>query len=205
MSSWEVGSFTPGALQDFWIANTNRPSLVPDGDGLATTFSHQPDWSRLRTLVLQFSEEHQSLICAVKLLEKFYDSTLTEVIMELTPVLSIQNIFEDLSLGSVEFKLAAYKELERALLRFPQPGMVWTVKEPLRLSREIFWTQELGKHFPLLFQRPAASLTVKSKGLGKCCRDAFLGSEYLNTQTDHVLSRSSWPRFPCASSRCFTG
>ena len=48
-------------------------------------------------------------------------------------------------------------ELEQTLLGFPRPRVEFLV--PILRATNSFWTQELGRRFPMLFQRQALTVT----------------------------------------------
>lgn len=50
-----------------------------------------------------------------------------------------------------------YENLEQALLRFPRPRMTWYF-EIYHADRKSFWTHELEKRFPTLFERGALAV-----------------------------------------------
>ena len=49
------------------------------------------------------------------------------------------------------------EELERTLLRFPRPRIIFLVY--ILRPTNSFWTQELRRRFPVLFQREAFTIT----------------------------------------------
>ena len=97
---------------------------------------------------------------ATKLLENIRGSVLKEVTLEFGPVSSILGAIGDLS-RNCQSQPDAYNALERTLLQFSQPEIIWTMGCRLRVGRKSFWTAELGRQFPLLSQRGA--LVVKSE------------------------------------------
>ncbi|KAI1795654.1 hypothetical protein LXA43DRAFT_881570 [Ganoderma leucocontextum] len=114
------------------------------------SLARRSDWSRLRTLVLQFPSGYGGLYWAVDdLLESVHGPALKEVILALGPVSSLNDpaTFRDPKMAGV------YEKLEHSLLRFSQPGIIWTMKNPLHADRNSFWTRELGRPFPVLSQR----------------------------------------------------
>lgn len=119
------------------------------------------DWSRLRSLVLQCSNQFAyERVCEV--LEIFPKGPkLAEVTVEWADLLWIASIPEDLRRKSVSALSKPYERLERALLRFSEPRIVWTISRPVTAGMKLFWTQELGKHFPTFSHRNA--LTVRSE------------------------------------------
>ncbi len=94
---------------------------------------------------------------ATKLLENVHSPVLQEVVLEFSLVSSILGTVRDLR-RSGQSHPDVYKELEHALLRFSQPGIVWTMRDPLRADRNPFWTGELGNHFPSLHHCSAVIL-----------------------------------------------
>lgn len=76
---------------------------------------------------------------------------------------SITEFSSELSLLGVQSKHRGYRKLELAMFRFSQPRMIitFTTQKPLCANSIPFWTRELGKHLPVLFERE--TLTVKCK------------------------------------------
>ena len=135
------------------------PSLVehrPD------TISCPSDWLRLRSLVLQLSSYMPEVVTkATTLLGNLCGcSVLKEVTLEFGPVSSILGAIRDFSRNSQSHP-DAYKELERALLKYPRPGIIWTMGCRLRVGRNSFWAGELGRQFPSVSRRGA--LVLKSE------------------------------------------
>lgn len=134
---------------------------LPIAEHRPDTFSHHSQWSRLRSLVLQLLSYMPEVIAkATKLLANIPGPVLREVSLEFGPVSSLLGTIRDLQRSS-RSQPSIYAELERALLRFSQPGITWTTENPLRVDRNLFWTGELGRHFPSLSQRGA--MTIKSE------------------------------------------
>ncbi|KAI1795733.1 hypothetical protein LXA43DRAFT_991900 [Ganoderma leucocontextum] len=157
-----------------------HPDLIPSTVENLRLMGAEPDaffnlssWSRLRSLVLRLPYDHRLLTSAAKLLEEFHSPTLAEVMLELHSAPSVLHVLRDLSCsGQLEFRPDIPQGLERALLRFPQPRMTWIVSEPLRVGRHSFWICELGKQFPVLFQRGA--LELKSRTAFPAGHDALI-------------------------------
>ena len=63
-------------------------------------------------------------------------------------------------LGS-EFKHLTLEKLEHALLRFSQARFMCLFVDPVCTDSLSFWTRELGKHLPVLFERGAVSMESK--------------------------------------------
>ena len=123
---------------------------------------HSASWPRLRTVVLKpqlsdgfISSESEDVPVIIAALKGFPSSTLKNVTVELRSV----------SIQVVNLRLLAksrlYLELEQTLLRFPRPKVTILV-DHLRLGRSLLWTQEIGKRFPVLFQRGAFNVTSKT-------------------------------------------
>ncbi|KAI1785777.1 hypothetical protein LXA43DRAFT_104173, partial [Ganoderma leucocontextum] len=117
-------------------------------------------WSRLRSLVLHTPLDWgDDLPEAIDCLEKFHGPTLREVILEMDVrhfPSSPRSIVRNLLLDN-----PVLKKLEHSLLRFSHPGIMWIILDPLRADSHSFWSRELGRHFPLLYQR-GATLALKA-------------------------------------------
>ncbi len=71
--------------------------------------------------------------------------------VEVDEALYIVNIFEDLGRrGVFGAQTRRYGKLERTLLKFSRPELIWNVRGPLRLGRNSFWASEIEWQFPLL-------------------------------------------------------
>lgn len=72
--------------------------------------------------------------------------------------LFLSDIFEDLRHPQLRPRI--YDELERSLLQFSRPKLVWTIRGSVRLGRDSFWARELVRQFPGLSQRGAVTLNT---------------------------------------------
>ena len=93
-----------------------------------------------------------------KLLETVNVATCKEVRIQFDPESAPGAIMRDLKLSYGHNSMC----LERALLKFSQIGITWNIKRPLRATKNLFWTQELKKHFTMLSKR-GIMLALKSK------------------------------------------
>ena len=116
--------------------------------------------------MLQLPYDYEAVANVAEFLENFRAPKLKQVSVELGPVRSIVNITrDDLSAytgSDDQLQSGVYSRLEHTLLRFPQPRITWIIDQPLRSGRNAFWTHELGKHLPVLFQRGALALRSPS-------------------------------------------
>ena len=159
---WPRCSWTRGWCSPRWrpllCEEVGFPTLISDlstsyhpiasvyrSHGLPQLFT----WPRLRTLVLKLVFTARDVTDAIMFLEGFTPSTLKDVTVELGRA-DISSILETLS----EAHSGLLEKLEKALLRFPNPRIV-CLSNKLRDGGNRFWTQELGKHFPVLSQRGA--------------------------------------------------
>ncbi|KAI1795679.1 hypothetical protein LXA43DRAFT_732566 [Ganoderma leucocontextum] len=118
------------------------------------------NWSRLRSLVLELCFNLADITNTIALLTDFHCPTLEVVMVKVYA----GRIIQELS-GRTGPELC--REFEGALLRFPEPQMMWIVKgTPRRFNS--FWTGELRKRFPALFRINA--LTVTFRTANRICR-----------------------------------
>ena len=106
-------------------------------------------------LKLRFRTRH--ITDATVFLKDFPPSTLKDVMVEFGGW-HMWDINDTLS-GEASSRLL--EELEQTLLRFTRPRIVCRVNT-LRDSTKSFWTQEIGKHFPVLLQRGGFTLTPET-------------------------------------------
>ncbi|PIL35829.1 transporter [Ganoderma sinense ZZ0214-1] len=92
----------------------------------------------------------------------FRGPMLKEVIVEMDQIMDMPDVFENLNLGRGASASRVYDELERSLLEFPKPKLIWNVRGPLRLGRNSFWARELRRQFPVMSQRGGA-VTLQSR------------------------------------------
>ena len=116
-------------------------------------------WCQLRRLVLQFHTQIYPIgllsSSVVEVLGNFDARMLREVVVEVDQVLHILDIFKDLRRDGE----SRTHKLERTMLRFCKPRLVWNVRGPLHVGRNSFWTREVETHFPMLsLQRGAITL-----------------------------------------------
>ena len=134
-------------------------------------------WSQLKSLVLHFLDikcqlSNQIPVAmgnVVSLLENLNDTSVSgqDVTIHFGTMLHWGRVIEYLQ--SNPSKRA---QLERSLLRFSKVNLIWSTN-PLQATRNLFWTQEVKKHFPMLFQRPSTTLVWKSETGGLNLNVAF--------------------------------
>ena len=120
----------------------------------STRLEQQFDWPRLRSLTLRlWSSESEQITSGITFLKDFQH--LTRTLKEVTV-----EVYEK-AVVPVAKNLARHadlcSELDHTLLEFSHPLLVWNMAGPF-ISGTSFWIEELGKLFPVLFQRGA--LTV---------------------------------------------
>ncbi|KAI1781564.1 WD40-repeat-containing domain protein [Ganoderma leucocontextum] len=178
------------------LAPSTVESLTIIASHFSVIFSNLSDWSRLRVLVLRFSiyPSMHSLEDTLERLEKFHHPTVTEVVLELgSPTASITYLISEHLLSCTGVDSSGQQlctKLEHVLLRFPQSRIVWRMRRhPLRPNRISFWTRELGKHLPALYQRGALTVetpsTVNSAG-----HDGAVGALLVSPDSKWVASGS---------------
>ncbi len=99
--------------------------------------------------------ESETVTRTTVLLNDLQHLTLKDVVVELH---STERITTALS-----YNQGVYEGLEQILLRFSESRIVWVIGN-LRAGRQSFWTQELGKRFPAIFQRSALTVMPSEKG-----------------------------------------
>lgn len=106
-------------------------------------------------LKLQFTDD--DIISATLFLKEFAPQTLKDVMVELesSSIMSIKVML------SSEDSSGQFEGLEQNLLRFSRPRITCLVGV-LRHDRHLFWTQELAKCFPVLFQRGVFTVTPRT-------------------------------------------
>ncbi|PIL35808.1 transporter [Ganoderma sinense ZZ0214-1] len=177
-----------GLLFDPGLAPSTVESLRIIREHRPDTFAHHSHWTQLRSLVLQLSSYMPEVIAkAIKLLRNIQGPVLRKVSIEFGPVSSVLGTIRDLQ-RTGQFQPSIYTELERALLRFSEPGIIWTTVSPLRADRNTFWAGELGKHFPSLSKRGA--MTIKSEIVTPVGHDATLQALVASPHSKWVASGS---------------
>ncbi|PIL35806.1 hypothetical protein GSI_01466 [Ganoderma sinense ZZ0214-1] len=121
--------------------------------------SHPLNWSRLHTLSLRSEFEPEKVKKIAEFLKVFHPPNLKDVALMLTGY--IRTAIELLR-GEDASNLGC-SLLEHELLRFPKPALTFSADEPaLHPRRALFWTRELGQHFPAMRDRNAFSLESES-------------------------------------------
>ena len=124
--------------------------------------THQFGWPQLRSLVVELQHVDE----AIELMDDFPNSppTLKEVTLRWR-VSSPFHIVNYLRLNMIElgseFKHSTLEKLEHVLLRFSQARFMCLFVGPVCTDTLSFWTRELGKHLPVLFERGAISMEGK--------------------------------------------
>ena len=115
------------------------------------------EWPHLQTLTLHLSAHDRTLIAnAVKLLDDANSTTCKDVTIQFDSELSFSQMIRYL----LDPHNTGTRDLEHVVLRFSRVNIIWTV-QPLRATRNSFWTRELKKH-NWLCQR-GAMLVLKSE------------------------------------------
>ena len=118
--------------------------------------SQLPGLPKLRSLVLRTeSYSGAGMGHVTPILRNLQQPTLKEVTVEVYRYQEVSGLFGD----GIE---GLYENLEQALLRFPRPRMTWYF-EIHHADRKSFWTYELGKRFPTLFERGALAAEPRLK------------------------------------------
>ena len=113
------------------------------------------EWQHLQSLTLHLSEHGRTLIAnAVKLLDNVNSKTCKDVTIQFDAELSFSQMTRYL------LDRDNNGDLEHIVLGFSRVNIIWAV-QPLRATRNSFWTRELNKHY-LLCQRGAV-LVLKSE------------------------------------------
>ncbi len=121
-------------------------------------------WPKLRSLVLKpLAYTTEAITATSMFLKDLSPSTLQDVTVELPHIISTQFLNDALCDEASSGRQWLGEELNQTLLRFSRPRIVCPVSV-LRNSQQSFWTQELRKHFSVLFQCGAFTITSKEKG-----------------------------------------
>ena len=145
------GKFTGPLSHRAMKAYTVAFATVPMVQGI----SQLSGFPRLQSLVLRAPFDSAAIMCTTGLLEDLHHPTLKDVVIKLH---STERITTALS-----YAHKLYEGLEEILLRFSRSQIVWFVGN-LRTERKSFWTQELGKGFPALFQRNSLTVVPSETG-----------------------------------------
>lgn len=132
-----------------------------------------PDWSQLQSLVLHVPMHMPHEFRKIPpWLQELHIPTLKKVTLELHSAV----FYRILETVSGHNPPANYKELQYALLRFPQPEITWIMKAPgLRANSQSFWECEFRKAHPMLSQRGTVKLEYGASEL----RDYSVGRNVL--------------------------
>lgn len=121
--------------------------------------THPLNWAQLHTLSLRSELEAEKVKKTVEFLKAFHPPNLKDVSVMLTGYIRYAI---ELLCGEGASALGC-PELEHELLRFPRHALTFSADEPaLHPRRTLFWTRELGQHFPAMRDRNAFALESES-------------------------------------------